>query len=97
MEYLKCAIERGSTTPWDFELLGTRLLQTHRLADATACLRTGIQRAPYDAKLYSLLAEGYIAMNRPKEAIAILRRAVEIFPQMDLLRAFLRQVEEAGR
>jgi len=97
MEYLSRAIERGSTTAWDFEMLGTYLLQTHRLADATVCLRRGIQRAPYDAKLYSLLAEGYVAMNHPKEAIAILRRAVELFPQMDLLRAFLRQVEETGR
>jgi hypothetical protein len=94
--YLSRAIELGSTTAWDFEELGTRFLRAHKLQEAASCLRTGIQRAPYDSTLYSLLAEGYVAMNRPSDAAAILTRALQLFPQIDLLRAFRQQVEETG-
>jgi hypothetical protein len=93
IEYLDRAIEHGSTTAWDFESLGTRLLRTHKLPEATACLRKGIQRTPYDPKLYTLLAEDYVAMNRPRQAIETLKQALQLFPEVDLLRAFLDQVQ----
>lgn len=95
--FLRRAIAMGSTTAWDFEELGARLLRAHELSEATSCLQTGIQRAPYDARLYSLLAEGYVAMNRRGDAIKTLIRASQLFPQIDLLRAFRDQVEETGR
>jgi hypothetical protein len=94
-EYLNRAIEQGSTKAWDFEELGAHLLRAHKFVEAETCLQKGIQRAPYDAKLYSLLAEGYVAMKRPREAAATLTQALQLFPQMDLLRAFLNQVEQA--
>ena len=94
-EYLNRAIEGGSTKAWDFEESGALLLRARKFSEAEACLRKGIQRAPYDAKLYSLLAEGYVAMNRPREAAATLTQALQLFPQMDLLRAFLNQVEQS--
>jgi hypothetical protein len=94
IEYLSRAIDHGSTKAWDFQLLGSRLLQAHKLREAVACLQKGIQRAPYDAELYTLLAEGYVAMNRASDATAILTRALQLFPEIDLLRAFLREVQE---
>ena len=96
IEYLSRAIEQGATKAWDFEELAAHLLRTHKFLEAEACLQKGIHRAPYDAKLYSLLAEGYVAMNRPREAAATLTQALQLFPQMDLLRAFLNQVEQTS-
>jgi len=92
ISYLGKAIAGGSSTAWDFESLGSKLLQARELTNAISCLRTGLERAPYDAKIYTLLAEGYMAENKRDEAAAILTRALQLFPQMDLLRAFLEQV-----
>lgn len=92
--YLSHAIERGSSTAWDFETLGSKLLRARRFPEAIACLQKGIQRAPYDAKIYTLLAEGYAATNQKGQAAGILTRALQLFPQMDLLRAFLNQVRQ---
>jgi tetratricopeptide (TPR) repeat protein len=94
--YLSRAIELGSTMAWDFEELGSHLLKEHKFPEAEACLRKGIERAPYDEKLYSLLAENYFATNRPREAAATLTQALRLFPQVDLLRAFLREVQESS-
>jgi hypothetical protein len=93
---LSRAIELGSTMPWDFEELGSRLLRQHKFQEAEACLRKGIERARYDQKLYALLAEDYFATRRSREASATLIQALQRFPQVDLLRAFLREVQEAG-
>lgn len=94
MQYLERAIQQGSSSAWDFEQLASRLLRQQNFSEALDCLREGIQRAPYDAKLYGLLAEGYLAVNRHGEAVATLRQALGQFPQMDLLRELLNEVEQ---
>jgi hypothetical protein len=96
MDYLARAIEQGSTSAWDFEQLGTHLLRAQRPSDALACLQKGVQRAPYDAKLYALLAAAYAALNRPQDSAATLHEALQRFPQLDFLRALLNNVEEAS-
>jgi len=93
--YLDRAIAQGSTTAWDFETLGSHLLRARKLEQAAECLREGIQRVPYDPKLYTLLAEGYAAMNRSAAATATLNEALRLFPQMDLLRAFMAQIQHS--
>jgi hypothetical protein len=95
MQYLRRAIDRGSTTAWDFETLANRLISARRYADAVACLRTGVQRVPYDPKLYALLADSYLALNRPREAVRTITRALQLFPEIDGLRTLLKQAEEA--
>jgi Cytochrome c554 and c-prime len=92
MEYLNRAIAQGSITPWDFEQLGTQLLKARNFPEASACLRKGMQRAPYDAKLYLLLAECDVAMNRLPDAALTLRQAMRLFPQVDALQQFLSDV-----
>jgi hypothetical protein len=96
MGYLQRAIEQGSTSAWDFEQLGGRLLREQKVSEAVACLQQGIERAPYDAKLYALLANAYVSLNRPSDASATLKQALEIFPQMDLLRELLKEVDQSG-
>jgi len=96
MGYLKAAIEHGSISAWDFEQLGRRLLKEQNFAEALSCLEEGIRRAPYDAMLYALLANAYMGLNQPQEAAATLRQASQLFPQMDLLRQLLREVELSG-
>jgi hypothetical protein len=96
MEYLKRAIEQGSTSAWDFEQLGGRFLREGKFSEALAWLREGIRRAPYDATLYALLANAYMNLNQPAEATATLRQASQLFPQMDILRQLLQEVEQSA-
>jgi len=94
MEYLERAIENGSTSAWDFEQLGGRLLREQKFQEGLACLQKGVERAPYDGKLYALLAEAYVMLNRQGEAAVTLKQASQLFPQMDLLRELLNEVEQ---
>jgi hypothetical protein len=96
MEYLQRAIEQGSISAWSFEQLSSRLLKGQRFSEALACLQEGIRRAPYDATLYALLANAYMGLNQQREAVATLRQASQLFPQMDLLRQLLQEVEQTG-
>jgi hypothetical protein len=97
MEYLSAAIERGSTSAWDFEQVGARLVRAQKLSEAEACLKKGLEKAPYDAKLYALLAGVYLALDRQTEAQATLEHALQLFPQLDFLRDLLASVEAGGR
>jgi hypothetical protein len=96
MEYLKRSIEQGSISPWCFEQYGGRLLKGENFSEALPVLQEAVRRVPYDAMLYALLANAYMGMNQPEEAVATLRRASQLFPQMDLLRELLNQIEPAG-
>jgi hypothetical protein len=96
MKYLKRAIAQGSISAWDFEQLGGRLLRDGRFSEALTCLQEGIRRAPYDANLYALQANAYMNLNQPSEATATLRQASQLFPQMDMLRQLLQEVEQSG-
>ena len=95
MGYIARAIEQGSASAWNFEQLGARLLKSGQDSEALSCLQTGIQRAPYDATLYALLANAYVNLNRPHEAAETLRQASQLFPQMDLLRQLLHELEQS--
>jgi len=95
MGYIARAIKQGSTSAWNFEQLGGRLLKSGQYSEAMSCLQTGIQRAPYDATLYALLANAYVNLNQPHEAAETLRQASQLFPQMDLLRQLLHELEQS--
>jgi hypothetical protein len=94
MDYLARAIEQGSTSAWDFEQVGTHLLRAQKFSEALNCLQKGVERAPYDAKLYALLAASYAALNRPQDSAATLHQALQRFPQLDFLRGLLNNVEQ---
>jgi tetratricopeptide (TPR) repeat protein len=96
LEYLQRAAEHGSISAWNFEQLGGRLLREQRFEEARSCLELGIERAPYDAALYALLANAYIHLSQPQEAAATLRRASQLFPQLDMLRQLLHELEQSG-
>jgi hypothetical protein len=69
IRYLSHAVERGATSPADFEQLAVLLVRTGRVQEANGILQEGIQRIPYDAELYLLLAENYLALNQPADAL----------------------------
>jgi len=96
MRYLDRAIAQGSTAAWDFEQLGSWRFKNHKFPEAALCLEKGIERAPYDPNLYTLLAQDYIAMNNRRAAVTTLERALQRFPQIDLLRGFLGELEQAA-
>jgi tetratricopeptide (TPR) repeat protein len=93
LQYLERAAEHGSISAWNFEQLGGRLLKEHRFEEARSRLQLGIRRAPYDAALYALLANAYIHLSQPQEALATLRLASERFPEVDMLRQLLHELE----
>jgi len=94
MDYLERAIEQGSNSAWDYDQLGRRLMKERRFPEAAVCFRKGIQKAPYDPKLYAQLAEDYVAQNKSQEAITTLKQALRTFPQLDWLRGLLNELEE---
>jgi len=96
MDYLARAIEQGSTSAWSFEQLGSQLVKVGKYQEAVSCMQKGIQRAPYDATLYALLANAYVNLNERAKAVATLQQASKLFPQMDLLRQLLRELKQSG-
>jgi hypothetical protein len=87
--YLERAIKNGANKPADFERFASLLVGAGRARDANEYLQQGIQVAPYDVTLYLQLAGVYVALDRRSDAVAILRRANEIFPQNDSIRKLL--------
>ena len=84
--YLSAAIEKGSSTPADFEQLATLLLASRRHPEAIRVLQNGIALVPYDPELYELMAKAYRGSDKAQAACEILDSAVQKFPQHSGLR-----------
>jgi tetratricopeptide (TPR) repeat protein len=97
IQSLDKAVERGSTSPADFQQLATLLIQSRRLPEAVEILERGIKLIPYDPGLYRLLVKANLALGRTNEASAGLDRGLTIFPQDPALRQFLEEAGESAR
>jgi hypothetical protein len=84
--YLDSAIDRGSSTPADFEQLANLLITARRYPQAVSVLQKAIALIPYDAGLYGLLAKSYVSLGKVREACDVLARGVQTFPQDSALR-----------
>jgi hypothetical protein len=93
MRYLELAINRGATSPVDFEELGRLLLAAGRSSDAAGVLQQGLRVMPYDAELYRLLVPSYFAMGKKSEGCGILTKAGELFPEDAVVRSLSKQCE----
>lgn len=89
LRYLEHAIKNGANAPADFERFAMLLVGAGRASNAVEPLLRGIRIAPYDVTLYRQLAGVYVALDRPSDAVAILRKANEIFPQDASVRKLL--------
>jgi len=95
IEYLKRAINRGSTSPADFEQCGSLLMSAGREAEAADLLQRGIKLIPHDGELYRLLGSSYLSQNRSREASDVLTRASQIFPENIAIRTLLKESQNA--
>jgi hypothetical protein len=97
IEYLNTAIDEGSTTPDDFEQLGTLLLAAQRYPQATGTLQKAIVLAPYDPGLYRVLASSYVGSGNAQEACHVAERGVQNFPQDPELRELSKKCPGLGK
>jgi Putative Zn-dependent protease, contains TPR repeats len=86
IEYLAAAIDKGSSTPADFEQLATLLVTSRRYREAASVLQKGVALIPYDPALYQLLAGSYIDSGNVQGACDVAIRGNEIFPENSELR-----------
>ena len=59
-------------------------------------LERGIALAPHTPVLYKALALHYIKLGKHSEALATMKRELELFPEDSFMRNLVRQAEEAG-
>lgn len=94
--YFSRAVDQGSTSPAVFEELAELLTRAGRAQEATGVLQRGIKQMPYDAPMYRLLAECFMALKNPVEACSVLARAAGIFRQDSDTRSLLQQCDTAN-
>jgi hypothetical protein len=95
IEYLNRAINRGSTSPSDFEQCGSLLMSDGRQAEAADILQRGIKIIPHDGELYRLLGSSYLSQNKIRDASDVLTHASQIFPENIAIRALLKESQNA--
>jgi len=95
IRYLNRAVEQGTTSPADFEQLAVLLARAGRWQEANVILQEGIKRIPYDAEFYRLMAENDLALNKPTDALSVIERGEEIYPQDATIRRTLEQCRRA--
>jgi tetratricopeptide (TPR) repeat protein len=93
IRYLDRATSDTAGSPVDFEQLSGLLIATGRVEEAISVLRRGINLIPYDIELYRLLGKSYLSRNQNDEALAVLKKAAEIFPGDDVIRKLLKECE----
>src|SRR5580692_10563865 len=95
IRYLEDAIERGATTPADFEELTKLLVAADRQSEAANVSRQGMQIAPYDAELYRLSVKIYFTLSKTQEACQVAAEGRHKFPQDDAIRNLSKRCDSA--
>jgi hypothetical protein len=93
MQYLQDAILHGATNSADFEQLAELLVGTNRQSDALKVLRQGMQADPYNAELYRLSTQIYLALSRMQQACEVASAGREKFPQDDVMRSLINRCD----
>ena len=93
-EYLSRAVQLGSNSAMDYENLGSLLTQEGRTQEAIAVVESGIKLDPYDERLYKALAALYIALHRYSQALAIMKKDLELFPEDDFIRSLVKKAQD---
>jgi hypothetical protein len=92
--YWSRAIQLGSSWAADYENLGTLLAESGRTSEAITIIELGIKLDPYDKRLYTRLAEIDIEAHRYAQAIEVVKKDLEFFPEDDFMRSLVKRVEQ---
>jgi len=95
--YLAMALQKGSTEPTDFEMLANLLAGSGKSDESIELLKRGIELNPYAMRLYKTLALQYINARDYNNALATMKKELEVFPEDSLMRSLLNRVEGADR
>ncbi len=93
--WLTQALAEGSTKPTDFEILADLLAASGKTSEAIDLLNQGIKLNPYWVSLYRTLAVHFAKAGRNDDALAVVRKELEIFPADAPMRAILKRAETA--
>ncbi|PYV91498.1 MAG: hypothetical protein DMG05_07170 [Acidobacteria bacterium] len=95
-QYLRRAIELGSTAISDYQDLAELLARDSRLSEAVEILKQGISFNPHSSPLYKSLALRYITMKKYPDALETMKRELELFPEDSFMRKLVKQAEGTG-
>ena len=93
--YLSRAIQKGSTSWFDYLLLGDLLTRADRVSQALTVLHQGSRLAPYNVSFYELLTVLYMKTGKYGEAATTAREGLRLSPESALLRDLLKKIEAA--
>jgi hypothetical protein len=91
--YLRRALQAGSTDAYDFEQLATIQAAGGKTQDAIATVKRGMALSPYSARLYGLLATLYISSRSYDDALKTMQKDLQLFPGDDYIRSLMQRVE----
>ena len=94
---IKClarAVQLGSNSASDYESLGTLLGQAGRTTEAITVVESGLKLDPYNERLYKALALLDIRAHRYPEALAAMKKDLEVFPEDDFMRSLVQKAQD---
>jgi hypothetical protein len=94
LQYLSRAVQLGSNSAPDYENLGSLLAQAGRTEEAITVVESGLKLDPYDEQFYKALAALDIAAHRYPQALAAMKKDLEVFPEDDFMRSLLEKAQE---
>ena len=93
--YWSQAIQLGSSAVGDYENLASLLADAGRTSEAITIAELGMKLDPYDERLYKRLAQLDIAGHRYPQALEVMKKDLELFPQDDFMRSLVKKAEQA--
>jgi hypothetical protein len=94
MRYLSRAVQLGSNSVSDYQNFGSLLAEAGRTPEATTVVEMGIKLDPYDERLYKALAVLDISAHRYPQALAVMKKDLELFPEDDFMRSLIEKAQE---
>ncbi|HXJ93243.1 MAG TPA: hypothetical protein VMT20_10235 [Terriglobia bacterium] len=96
VRYFSRAVQLGSSSVSDYQNLGSLLADAGRTQEAITVVETGIKLDPYDERLYKALAVLNISAHRYPQALAAMKKDLELFPEDDFMRSLIEKAQEDG-
>jgi hypothetical protein len=93
--YFSRALQLGSSSVSDYQNLGSLLAEAGRTQEATTVVELGIKLDPYDERLYKALAVLSISAHRYAQALAVMKKDLELFPEDDFMRSLIGKAQES--
>jgi len=95
VRYFTRALRRGATAPEDFLLLAELYSRDNRRADAIRALESGTKTNPYFRELHEQIAVEQMALGQYGEALGVIRKGLDLFPDDGVLRLLEKKVRAA--